>query len=86
MDHPAHNAQFEHIARRVTIYRRSGRPAISVDTKKKETLRKKANVGKEYQPKGQTVEVDTHDFPTKELGKRFPTVFTISKPMGRGFR
>ncbi|HIC33694.1 MAG TPA: ISAzo13 family transposase [Gammaproteobacteria bacterium] len=67
-DHPDRNAQFEHIARRVGACRRSGRPAISVDTKKKETLGKKANVGKEYRPKGEPVEVDTHDFPDKELG------------------
>jgi hypothetical protein len=71
-DHPDRNAQFEHIARRVTACRRGGRPAISVDTKKKETLGNKANVGKEYRPKGQPVEVDTHDFPDKELGKAIP--------------
>lgn len=71
-DHPDRNAQFEHIARRVAACRRGGRPAISVDTKKKETLGKKANVGKEYQPKGRPIEVDTHDFPDKELGKAIP--------------
>jgi hypothetical protein len=48
------------------------RPAVSVDTKKKETLGKKANVGREYRPKGQPLEVDTHDFPDKELGKAIP--------------
>jgi hypothetical protein len=71
-DHPDRNAQFEHIARRVSACRRGGRPAISVDTKKKETLGKKANVGREYRPKGKPVEVDTHDFPDKELGKAIP--------------
>lgn len=71
-DHPDRNAQFEHIARRVAACRRGGRPAISVDTKKKETLGKKANVGREYRPKGQPTEVDTHDFPDKELGKAIP--------------
>ena len=30
---------------------------------------KKANVGKEYRPAGEPLEVDTHDFPDKELGK-----------------
>jgi len=72
VDHPDRNAQFEHIARRVGACRRGGRPAISVDTKKKETLGNKANVGKEYRPKGVPVEVDTHDFPDKELGKAIP--------------
>lgn len=71
-DHPDRNAQFEHIARRVRACRRGGRPAVSVDTKKKETLGKKANVGREYRPKGQPMEVDTHDFPDKELGKAIP--------------
>jgi hypothetical protein len=71
-DHPDRNAQFEHIARRVRACQRGGRPAVSVDTKKKETLGKKANVGKEYRPKGVPLEVDTHDFPDKELGKAIP--------------
>jgi hypothetical protein len=71
-DHPDRNAQFEHIARRVRACQRGGRPAVSVDTKKKETLGKKANVGKEYRPKGEPLEVDTHDFPDKELGKAIP--------------
>jgi transposase len=71
-DHPDRNAQFEHIARRVTACCRGNRPAVSVDTKKKETLGKKANVGREYRPKGEPLEVDTHDFPDKELGKAIP--------------
>jgi hypothetical protein len=71
-DHPDRNAQFEHIARRVRACQRGGRPAVSVDTKKKETLGKKANVGKEYRPKGAPLEVDTHDFPYKKLGKAIP--------------
>jgi hypothetical protein len=71
-DHPDRNAQFEHIARRVRACQRGGRPAVSVDTKKKETLEKKANVGREYRPKGEPLEVDTHDFPDKTLGKAIP--------------
>lgn len=71
-DHPDRNAQFEHIARRVRAYQCGRRQAVSVDTKKKETLGKKANVGREYRPKGQPLEVDTHDFPDKELGKAIP--------------
>jgi transposase len=70
--HPDRNAQFQHIARRVRACQRGKRPAISVDTKKKETLGKKANVGKEYRPQGEPLEVDTHDFPDKELGKAIP--------------
>lgn len=71
-DHPDRNAQFEHIARRVRACQRGGRPAVSVDTKKKEALGKKANVGREYRPAGSPLEVDTHDFPDKKLGKAIP--------------
>jgi len=71
-NHPDRDAQFKHIAARVKAYRHGGRPAISVDTKKKEVLGNKANVGREYRPKGEPIEVDTHDFPDKELGKAVP--------------
>ena len=71
-DHPDRDAQFLHIAARVKAYRRGGRPAVSVDTRKKEVLGNKANVGREYRPKGDPLEVDTHDFPDKTLGKAVP--------------
>jgi len=32
----------------------------------------KANNGREWRPKGQPVEVDTHDFPDPEIGKAIP--------------
>jgi transposase len=79
-NHPDRDAQFQHINRRVIAYRRGGRPAISVDTKKKEPLGNKKNVGKEYHPKGQPREVDTHDFPDPKLGKAIPYgVYDVSK-------
>lgn len=71
-DHPDRDAQFAHINRRVTAYRRGGRPAVSVDTKKKENLGNKANVGREYRPQGSPREVDTHDFPDAKKGKAIP--------------
>jgi len=71
-NHPDRDAQFRHIHRRVTACRRGGRPAISVDTKKKENLGNKANSGREYRPQGEPVEVDTHDFPDKQRGKAIP--------------
>jgi Rhodopirellula transposase DDE domain len=70
--HPDRNAQFGHIARRVKARQRRGEPAISVDTKKKETLGKLKNPGKTYRRKGSPVEVKTHDFPDKTLGKAVP--------------
>jgi len=70
--HPDRNAQFEHIARRVKARQRCGEPAISIDTKKKETLGNMKNPGKTYRRKGDAVKVTTHDFPDKELGKAVP--------------
>jgi transposase len=70
--HPDRNAQFEHIARRVTAQLRRGQPALSVDTKKKEVLGNLKNPGKTYGRKGKPVEVDVHDFPDKKLGKAIP--------------
>lgn len=70
--HPERNAQFEYIARRVKARHRRGEPAISVDTKKKEPLGKMKNPGKTYRRKGQPIDVNTHDFPDKELGKAVP--------------
>jgi transposase len=71
-DHPDRDAQFAHINRRVAAYRRGGRPAISVDTKKKEPLGNKKNGGREYRPQGKPIEVDTHDFPDPTRGKAVP--------------
>ena len=71
-NHPERDAQFKHIAKRVKTYQSSGRPAISVDTKKKEVLGNKANKGQEYRPNGNPLAVDTHDFPDKKLGKAVP--------------
>lgn len=70
--HPDRDAQFAHINRRVAAYGRGGRPAVSVDTKKKEPLGNKKNGGREYRPKGKPPEVDTHDFPDPKLGKAIP--------------
>ena len=71
-DHPDRDAQFQHLNRRVAAYGRGGRPAVSVDTKKKEPLGNKKNAGREYRPEGQPIKVDTHDFPNPKLGKAVP--------------
>jgi len=70
--HPDRNAQFEYINARVKARKRRGEPALSVDTKKKETLGNKSNVGREHEPKGQPRQTDTHDFPDKTKGKAVP--------------
>ena len=71
-DHPDRNAQFEHIAKRVKVRQRSGEPALSVDTKKKEVLGNLKNPGKTYRRKRNPVKVNVHDFPDPELGKAIP--------------
>jgi len=70
--HPDRNAQFEYIARRVSEYQRSGQPAVSVDTKKKELVGEFKNAGREWRPKGEPVEVNVHDFPEPGMGKAIP--------------
>lgn len=70
--HSDRDAQFKFIAKRVRACGRCGEPAISIDTKKKETLGNLKNAGKTYRRKGEPVRVKTHDFPDKELGKAVP--------------
>lgn len=76
--HPDRDAQFKFIANRVRTFRRRREPAISIDTKKKETLGNLKNAGKTYRRKGEPVKVKTHDFPDKELGKAVPMESTTS--------
>jgi hypothetical protein len=71
-DHPDRNAQFEHINRQVKAFQRRGQPVISVDTKKKELVGDFRNVGREWRPRGQPLEVRTHDFQDDDLGKVVP--------------
>ncbi|MBV8611101.1 MAG: ISAzo13 family transposase [Singulisphaera sp.] len=70
--HPDRNAQFEYINRRVIACQKRDQPVVSVDTKKKELVGEFKNGGEEWQPKGEPVEVNVHDFPDKELGKAIP--------------
>jgi hypothetical protein len=70
--HPDRNAQFEHIARQVTVFHKQRQPVASVDTKKKELVGEFKNAGQEWQPQGQPRKVKVHDFPDKNLGKAIP--------------
>ncbi len=70
--HPDRDAQFEHINKRVGAFLRTGQPAISIDTKKKEPLGNMKNAGRTYRPQGDPKDVTTHDFPDRELGKAVP--------------
>ena len=47
-------------------------PVISIDANKKELLGEFKNGGSDYSPQGRPIEVNTHDFEDKELGKVLP--------------
>ena len=71
-DHPDRNAQFEFIHATAHEFLERRQPVISVDTKKKELIGPFKNAGKEWQKKGEPVEVNMHDFPDPVLGKVIP--------------
>lgn len=70
--HPDRDAQFCHLAERVNDHLEAGDPVISVDTKKKELVGSYDNAGVEYQPAGEPVEVNDHDFPEPGTAKAVP--------------
>lgn len=69
--HPDRDAQFQYIAARVAEQHGASNPTISVDTKKKELVGNYKNSGREWNPKGNPVEVNVHDF-KGELGRASP--------------
>jgi len=82
-NHPDRNAQFEYINRRVKRQLGARRPAISVDTKKKELVGDFKNAGRQWRPKGQPEEVRVHDFMDKTLGKAIPYgVYDLGRNVG----
>ena len=70
--HPDRDAQFRYINRQEAIFRASGDPVISVDTKKKELVGAFQNKGQTWRPQGQPYEVNVHDFPSQAEGKAIP--------------
>ena len=81
--HPDRDAQFRHINQTVKAQLEAGEPTISVNTKKKELIGDFKNGGREWRPKGDPVEVRTHDFKDKELGKVNPYgVYDIANDEG----
>lgn len=82
-DHPDRDSQFRQINALVADFQKRGQPVVSVDTKKKELVGNFANGGREWQPKGKPVEVRTHDFVDKELGKAIPYgVYDVARNEG----
>jgi len=81
--HPDRNAQFEFINATAKRFLELGWPVISVDTKKKELIGPFKNAGKEWQRKGEPVEVGMHDFADPVLGKVIPHgVYDIGRNEG----
>ena len=69
--HPDRDAQFRYLAGQVDAYQSTGQPVISVDSKKNELVGTYKNGGAEWQPKGEPVETNVHDF-IGEQGKAIP--------------
>jgi len=70
--HPNRDAQFRYINRQEAMFRASGDPVISVDTKKKELVGAFQNKGRTWRPQGRPYEVNVHDFPSQAEGKAIP--------------
>jgi hypothetical protein len=82
-NHPDRNAQFEFINATAQQFHERGQPVISVDTKKKELIGLFKNTGKEWQSKGEPVQVNMHDFADPLLGKVIPYgVYDIGRNEG----
>ena len=71
-DHPDRDAQFQYLNGAIAAFAKTDDPAISIDTKKKELVGEYDNNGREWQPKGEPVEVLDHDFVNPEMGKAVP--------------
>ena len=69
---PDRDAQFRYLNEHVTTHHADQQPVISVDTKKKELVGHYANPGRTWRPTGEPTQVNTHDFPDKDLGKAVP--------------
>ncbi|MFJ9351177.1 ISAzo13 family transposase [Streptomyces sp. NPDC101237] len=70
--HADRDAQFHYLNEQARDHQDCGAPVISVDTKKKELVGPFKNNGREWEPGGEPVRVDTHDFPDRVLGRVVP--------------
>jgi hypothetical protein len=70
--HPDRDGQFRYLNELARVHLAAGQPVVSVDTKKKELVGNFANSGAEWQPSGEPVEVNVHDFPDPKGGKAIP--------------
>ena len=70
--HPDRDAQFRYLTDQVRRFQQQHRPAISVDTKKKELVGDFKNGGRDWRPAGCPEEVRVHDFLIPDQGKAIP--------------
>jgi Rhodopirellula transposase DDE domain len=70
--HPDRDGQLPCLNEQAREHLAAGQPVVSVDTKQKELVGNFANGGTEWQPAGEPVEVDVHDFPDPKVGKAIP--------------
>lgn len=70
--HPDRDGQFRYLHGLARDFVTAGEPVISVDTKKKELVGDFDNGGVEWQPEGEPVRVNVHDFVDPELGRAIP--------------
>ena len=70
--HPDRNAQFLYVNEQVRRCQHQHRPAISVDTKKKELIGDFKNAGREWRPAKNPERVRVHDFLIPAYGKAVP--------------
>ncbi len=81
--HPDRDAQFRYLNEPAREFRDAGLPVVSVDAKKKELIGEFKNGGREWEPKGQPVEVRVHDFMDPELGKAIPYgIYDVERNVG----
>ena len=80
--HPDRNAQFEYLNEQARQFREAGLPVVSVDGKKKELVGEFKNGGREWQPKGEPVTANVHDF-VGEQGKALPYgIYDLERNVG----
>jgi Rhodopirellula transposase DDE domain len=70
--HPDRDAQFRYLNEQVADHQGSADPVISVDAKKKELVGDYKNAGQQWRPNGDPIQVNTHDFPDRQVGKAIP--------------
>jgi hypothetical protein len=71
-DHPDRDAQFQYINEQVRLALSTGRPVISVDTKKKELIGNYANKGCQWRKKKSPKQVNGHDFADPSVPRAYP--------------